>query len=439
MNNNNFNKLPPSEVAGESLKITHPLWQTFRSLKGNQRACVITEPLWAIPNNLFLPFVSVYMAAVGLQDVQIGMVASLGLAAQFLSGLFSGAIVDKYGRRKTMLVFGLLSWLLPCLLWAGARGYWYFVFAVGLNGMWRITGNSFSCMIVEDGDTGQLINIYTILNLFGLLAGFISPLAGLCIDRFTLVPTMRVIYLAAMVSMTIKFVLQYRMARESGMGLRRREECRGQSLFSLTFGGWSVFVSALRHTKLLLYVILMTLMTCFNIVQATFWPLLVTDSYGMSTSVLSVFPMVKAVTTLLVYVFITSHISMHSIRRPLLLGLGSQFLGLTVLLLCLPLGAAAIGAVFFSAICEAFALAVLGPLSESMMSVTIPAKERARANSLIAAMILLISIPVGWIAGQLSQQDRMLPLAMNICLLVAEVLMVLIITRKSNSRQKENV
>ena len=418
------------------MKLTHPLWQTFRSLKGNQRACVVTEPLWAIPNNLFLPFVSVYMAAIGLQDAQIGLIASLGLAAQFLSGLFSGAIVDKYGRRKTMLVFGLLSWLLPCLLWAGARGYWYFVFAVVLNGMWRITGNSFSCMIVEDGDTGQLINIYTILNLFGLLAGFISPLAGLCIDRFTLVPTMRVIYLAALVSMTIKFVIQYRMARESGIGLRRREECRGQSLFSLTFGGWSVFVSALRHTKLLLYVILMTLMTCFNIVQATFWPLFVTASYGINASMLSVFPMVKAVTTILVYMFVISHVSIHSFRRPFLLGVGVHFLGLAVLLLCLPFKAAAIWAVFLSVICEAFALAILGPLSESVMSAAIPARERARANSLITAMILLISIPVGWIAGQLSQHNRMLPLAMNLCLLLAEVIMVLVITNREKKKQR---
>jgi MFS family permease len=374
------------------------------------------------------------MAAIGLQDIQIGMVTSLGLATQFLSGLFSGAIVDKYGRRRTMLVFGLISWLLPCMLWAGAQGYWYFICAVVFNGMWRITGNSFSCMIVEDGESGQLINIYTILNFFGLLAGFISPIVGLCIDQFTLVPTMRVIYLVALVLMTIKFVIQFRLTQESEIGLRRREECRGHSLFSLTFGGWSVFISALCHTKLLLYVIFMTLMTCVNIIQATFWPLFVTASYGINASVLSVFPMVKAITTILVYLFITSHINMHSIKRPFLLGLGLQFFGLMILLLCLPFAGGAIWAVFLSAICEAFALAVLGPLSESMMSVTIPAKERARANSLITAMILLISIPVGWSAGQLSQRNRMLPLVMNLFLLIAEFLMVLIITRISKKK-----
>lgn len=418
------------------MKTSHPLWQTLRSLKGNQRACVVTEPLWAIPNNLILPFVSIYMAAIGLQDAQIGMVASFGLAMQFLWGLFSGAIVDKYGRRRMMLVFGLLSWTIPCMLWAASQGYWYFMLAVLFNSMWRVTGNSFSCMIVEDGDSDQLINIYTILNLFGLLAGFLSPVIGLCIDRFTLVPTVRVLYLFAMVMMTIKFLLQYRMAQESDIGKRRREECKERSLFSLTFGGWRIFVSALRRTHLLLYVVLMTLMTCFNIVQATFWPLFITTSFGVSASMLSVFPLVKTIITILVYLFVTSHINLHSIRRPLLVGLGSHLVGLTMLLVCQPFGSVAIGAVFFSAICEAFALAILGPLCESLMSVSIPEKERARTISLITAMILLISIPAGWIAGQLSQRSRVLPLVLNLCLLIAQILVALYITRVS-TRENE--
>ncbi len=413
------------------MKMKHPLWRTLRTLKGNQRACVITEPLWAVPNNLFIPFASIYMAALGLQDAEIGIVSSVGLTLQFLAALFSGAIVDKYGRRKTMLIFGLISWSIPCMLWAGAQGYWYFILAIALNGLWRITGNSFSCMIIENGDTDKLVNIYTILNLFGLLAGFISPLVGLCIDRFTLVPSMRIIYLISLVLMSVKFLLQYRLASESEIGKQRLEECKDRSLLGLTFGGWSEFVKAIRHTRLLLYVILMTLITCFNITQATFWPLFVTNSYDVSVSMIAVFPFMKAITTIAVYLFITSRINMHSVRKPLLMALGTHLTGLSLLILCLPFAKAALAVVFFSAICEAAALAVLGPLCETIMSVAIPSKERARVNSLITAMILLISIPIGATAGQLSQHNRMLPLVLNICFLIAEMLVVIIITYRN--------
>ncbi|HWQ59166.1 MAG TPA: MFS transporter, partial [Clostridia bacterium] len=147
------------------MKSSNPLWQTARSLKGNQRACIVSEPLWAVPYNLFAPFASVYMAALGLRDGQIGALASLGLAIQLVWAVFSGAILDKYGRRHTMLVFGIISWVIPCALWGAAQGYWWFLVAVLFNNMWRVSGNSFTCLMVEDGDDEKLIHTYTILSL----------------------------------------------------------------------------------------------------------------------------------------------------------------------------------------------------------------------------------------------------------------------------------
>lgn len=409
------------------MKYSHPLWRTLKSLKGNQKACVITEPLWSIPNNLYIPFVSMYMVAVGVQDKQIGMVISFGLAMQLVWGLLSGAITDKYGRRKMMLVFGLISWTIPCILWATAKNYPYFLLAVFFNSMWRVTGNCFSCMIIEDSDSKELINIYTILNLMGLLSGFISPIAGICIDRFTLVPTMRVIYILSMTMMAIKFILQYHMSYESDTGKKRIKECKDKSVLSLTFGGWGVFISALLHPRILLCVIFMALVTCFNIIQATFWPLFITTAYGVSNSMLSVFPLVTSITTIMVYMLVTPHINIQLIRYPLLAGLGLHMLGLLTLLICLPIADVMIWVVFFSAVCEAFSLAILGPLCESIMSIVIPSKQRARTNSLIFAVILFISTPALWIAGYLSQVNRVLPMIMNVCLIFVEIIVSLCI------------
>jgi len=369
------------------------------------------------------------MSEVGLKDVQIGTIASLSLAMELVWGFLSGAIVDRFGRRKTMLVFGLLSWTISCALWASAQGYWIFVLASAINSMWRVTGNSFSCMIVEDGDTRQLVNIYTILNIMGLLAGFLSPLYGLCIERFALVPAMRVLYTVAMVLMTIKFIVQYRMTRESSIGKQRIEQCKGHSLFALSFGGWHAFKAALTQKRMLLCLLLMVLMTCFNTVQANFWPLFVTAEYGISESALSVSPLVKTIVTLLVYLLITPRINLMKVRRPLLLGFMAQGLGLVALLVLLPISAAAKSVVFFSAACDAFALAMLGPVTESLMSLTIPGGDRARINSLIFASILLISLPAGWIAGQAAQLSRVLPLMMNLCLIIGEIAVALGIAR----------
>lgn len=420
------------------MKNNHPLFETLRTVKGNQWACLVTEPLWSVPYNLFLPFVSVYMAAIGLKDAQIGMVASFGLVMQFLWSLLSGAIVDKYGRRKTMFVFGLLSWSIPCLIWAVSHGYWYFMIAVLFNSMWRVTGNSFNCLIVEDGDNNQLINLFTFFNMIGLIVGFISPVMGFFIDRFTLIPIIRVLYLASMIMITAKFLLQYRMLRESDTGLRRIDECRNKSLWALTFRGWNTFVQSFRHTKLIWYVMLAILVTCVNIVQATFWPLFITSAYHVSASMISVFPMVKAVTSVIIFLMVTSRIKLGSIKNPMLLGLIVSLMGSTVLLACQPFGTVAIIAVFFSAVCDAFAAAILNPLFDSLLSVNIPANERARVNSLITSMVLLISIPTGAIAGMLSEHNRMFPLVLNCFLIIVAALLVLFIMRTVNTKASNN-
>ncbi len=417
------------------MKAIQALWRSLRSLEGNQRACVVSEPLWAIPYNLFLPFSSLYMSKIGLTDAQIGAVASLGLALQFLWGGLSGAIVDKYGRRKTMLAFGLCGWAIPCALWAAARGYWFFAAAAAFNSLWRVTGNSFSCMIVEDGDTGRLMHIYAVLNSIGLLAGLLSPLVGLCFDRFTLVPTMRALYALSVALMTTKFLLQYRLTRESGVGRRRIEECKGRSVFSLALGGWPAFAAALNRKRLRLCVLLMVLFTCFNTIQANFWPLFVTGLYGVRDATLSMFPLIKSVVTLLTYLLIAPYIDPRRVRRPLLLGLAAQGTGLIALLAFLPTASVSVWAVFLSAACDAFAPAMLGPLSESLMSLSIPAAERARINSLIFAGILLVSTPAGWIAGRIAERSRVLPLAMNLVLIAAEIAVALGIARVIRTEQ----
>jgi len=96
-------------------------------------------------------------------------------------------------------------------------------------------------------------------------------------------------------------------------------------------------------------------------------------------------------------------------------------------------------AVFFSAACDAFGLAMLGPLSESLMSVSLPDLERARMNSFIFAVILLVSTPAGWIAGQLSQLSRALPLALNLVILVAQAVVAIGIARHVQSSPQQAV
>ncbi len=107
--------------------------RTLVTLKGNERACLWTEPLWGIPYNLYLPFASVYMAALGLNPVEIGTVSTVFFASQMVWALLSGPLTDKLGRRLCTVIFDILSWSVPSLLWMCAQNYWWFLAAAIFN------------------------------------------------------------------------------------------------------------------------------------------------------------------------------------------------------------------------------------------------------------------------------------------------------------------
>ena len=77
---------------------SHPLIHTLIALKGNPRVCVLIEPFWGIPNSLIAPFTAVYMRAMGVDNVQIGIALSAAMLAQVICAFFGGIIADKLGR-----------------------------------------------------------------------------------------------------------------------------------------------------------------------------------------------------------------------------------------------------------------------------------------------------------------------------------------------------
>ena len=52
--------------------LNHPLIVTTRSLRGNARGVVYTEPMWGLAYNLYAPYASVYMLTLGPKTPRSG-------------------------------------------------------------------------------------------------------------------------------------------------------------------------------------------------------------------------------------------------------------------------------------------------------------------------------------------------------------------------------
>jgi MFS family permease len=411
----------------------HSLIATLKSLTGNPRGCVYNEPLWGIPFNLYAPYISIYMLAFGLSDKQIGLTVSISWGFQIFLALLSGVVTDKLGRRLTTLIFDILAWGVPALISAVAQNFWYFLAAAIINSVWRIPLNSWTCLLVEDADPDQLVDIYTWIYIANQLVGFVAPLTGVLISMFSLVPTMRGLYVFAAIMFTVKAVVTYQMTQETAQGKIRLHETRHQSIFSLLSEYKEVFRDLLHSSQTLYTAGIMLVLSISSIISGNFWAIIVTEKLHIPPQNLAIFPFVKSAIMLLFFFLVMPRLNKLHYQLPLTIG----FLGFVtsqMLLITAP-----VQGYFFlliSVFLEACSFAAVSPLVDKMIVLTIDSKERARIQSILYVGIILLSSPFGWIAGTLSEINKILPFTLNILLFVVGAVLAYLAGKASQEREK---
>ena len=168
----------PSGLLMPVPRVRNPLVRSLLELRGNGRASVYTEPLWGLSMMLVLPYASVFMLALGVHDAQIGLLATISMLSQVVFGLLSGVITDKLGRRMTTAVFDIIAWVIPCLIWAFAQNFWWFLAASVVNGAWQVTQNSWDCLLVEDVDRGEITKVYSLIKVAAEFSALSSHSCG---------------------------------------------------------------------------------------------------------------------------------------------------------------------------------------------------------------------------------------------------------------------
>ena len=406
---------------------SHPLFQTLRELKGNPRVTVLTEIMFGIPYNLFAPFASVYMLALGVTDQQIGSIASLGLVVQIFSALLSGAIVDKFGRRLTLFICDMLCWAVPCIIWAFAQDVRFFVAAAVMNSLWRISHTAWTCLMVEDAEERHLVHIWTWIMIFAVCSAFFAPLGGWFVNRYGLIPAVRGLYVFGFLMLTAKFVVLYVYSHETVRGVQRMTETRHRSLISL-LGEYRSVLSQLLHSRPILAALsLMVITNIYTTVSSNFWGVLFTTKLGFAESEISTYVAIRSIVMTFCFFVIGPRLTnLRRFRLPLWTGFAA-FLLSQLLLVVMPPHAVILLVV--SVVLEAIASALVSPMTESLLALSMESNERARVSAMVYVALIVLISPFGWIAGQLSALNRSLPFALNTILFAIGIILVCFIGR----------
>ncbi len=379
--------------------------------------------MWGIPFNLYAPYFSIYMLALGVKDTQIGLIATIGLIFQIGAAMMSGIITDKLGRKRTTFLFDFLAWTVPTAIWAVSQNFWFFVAAAIVNSTWRVTSNSWTCLMVEDTDPKLLMDIYSWVYISGLLSAFFAPIAGLLVNTYTLVPTMRGLLGFACVMMTAKFIVLNLYADETEQGKVRMHETKHQRLGELLAEYRDVIKSLRKSTRTLYTLGIMVIMGATQLITGTFWSILVTKRLGIPEGELSYFVFARSATMLIFFFVAMPFIREMHFRNPMLVGIGGYIIAQTVLILA---PEKSYGLLLVSVLIEACSYATLGTQVDRMTITTVDPVERARIMAALYVVMILFTSPFGWISGALSSINRILPFVLNLVLFgIGAVLTVL--------------
>lgn len=405
--------------------------KTFAHLKGNARACIWTEPLWGIPYQLYAPFVSLFMVELGLSKSQIGLVAMISLAVQVITSVMSGILADKLGRRRCTLIFDMLSWSVPELLWALSQNFTWFAMAALFNGMWRITTNSWGLLLVEDTEDELVIRLFSLTQLMGLIAVVFAPLSKYAIGAFGLVSTMRFLYGFTCVSMTAKFIILYFLSHETEMGKKRMEKTKDKSIFAMLNECLGLFIQIVKQKVMILTIAITAVYQIISSLNTNYWSLYLTESLHIAEGDIVWFTISKSIIMGLCVFLVLPRIKFHSFKNPTLLSFAVFALG-QLFLLVAPHTRFPIVFLALDVLCEAAAVAVLGPMIESLMFINAGQEERARVLGLFYGVMLLPVTLFPWLGGKLADIHISLPFYMNMAMFVLGALLTVLIWREKN-------
>jgi MFS family permease len=372
------------------------------------------------------------MAALLLTDRQIGMVMSVSMFFRAGAALFSGAVTDKLGRKMTTLVFDVLSWSVPALLWAFSQNFWWFIIAASFNGMMQITDNSWTCLLVEDADKSAMVRIFSWVHMSGHLAVVFAPLAAVLVNRLTIVPAMRIIYIFTFISMTLKFILLYIYSDETEVGKVRKRETSGMSIWKIMSGYGRIFARIFASPDMILALLFAAIFGITNMVMGTFFGLYATGSLQIPEHFLAYFPILRSLIIAFFLFIVLPKLERFGFRLPMLAGL-LFYAAAHITLISAP--ADTVYILFVYIFLEAVAFSLVMPRCDSLIVLLVEPSERARIRGLMTVVILGISIPFGYFAGWLSDTDRRFPFMLNIAIFAIAFIIIALNKKRLESAQ----
>ena len=398
----------------------------FSAVRGNARVMVVTEGIAAISFRWYGTYISLYMLALGVSEVQIGLLQSVLIFTQLISTLLGGYVADRFGRKRVLVVFDILCWGVPMLLYGIARNPWYFLIGRFINGFVYIVMPSFECLFVEDVPSENRPAVYGVLQFLTAVASLFAPAAGWLVARQGIVPAGRVIMLATMTTSVAMAIVRQFTLRETTIGQQRMAATIGVAPLEMLREYVGAIRGAVKDGRVRTYLVVRNLVTFNSVMWMTFSVIYMTDVRGMglAESTVAIFPFISALVTMGMILLAAGRLRGQRIFGNLILG---QVLSVAASLLFVLSPSGSLWGPVLVAIGNAVSVALFQSSNRSYWASLVGDQERASIFSASAALTSLCTLPAGPMAGALYAAASRGPFLLGIVLQVIALALTLML------------
>ena len=412
---------PTSRGAPKKERLVTKYQEATDGVSRNVQILLGTEPLWAIPVTWTRTYASLFMAALGLSATQIGWMASLTLITQMLVAPLGGYAADHLGRKRTLITFDIVSWIIPPLIWMVAQNVWYFAIAAILNGVGMIISPSWNCLLVEDTNPARRPAVFAAFQLIVLGAGIFSPISGWIVDGKGVIMGTRIIYGITALSIGIMTISRALTITETSIGVAIADEMQGATIKDALSSYWAALMHGFRdHTLSMLF-----LLTMINFAYATIWntysALYMTHSKGLNLSpgLVAFWPTFSSFFIVLTLTLLVPRVRLEKLPHWLLLSSTLLCTGVLVFMLIPP---NSYGLLVVPAVLIAMGTALVNPVRDTFIANIVDDRQRAPFMAAINSVSMCVLVPLTPLAGRLFEVNAKAPLIVLMAVLILGVL-----------------
>jgi len=206
------------------------------------------------------------------------------------------------------------------------------------------------------------------------------------------------------------------------MGRVRREQTRGKSLDEMLLGYKNAVKKIFSSKGTKFAIIISILVEIVGMIGSTFWQIIVSKRIGMPDTLLPIFPMAKSIISIFIFFTIITNVKQTAMKRAMYAGFASTIISCLLLISIKDAGLWGYIIQSLSLVFEALGMSMLHTLRESLVAIHADPEERSGIMALLQMVVMLVSVPFGYISGVLSDISRALPFVLSIGLLLAGII-----------------